>query len=69
LTERGVITYIPKRLQRLSKLLNSHTVSYDDLITEVIAMANKYDVYFQADDSLRNIQETDPEILLSESFN
>ena len=72
LAERGVITYIPKRLQRIQKDLTrsgKNKLSPTDALDEIIDMAKKYSPYFVAQESQMNEQETNAEIILSESFN
>lgn len=72
LAERGVITYIAKRLQRIQKDLRRTSgkarMTHDEAMAEIIAMAKKYAPYYMAEESLLNEQETDAEIILSESF-
>lgn len=71
LAERGVITYIPKRLQRIQKELirkGKNKISPTDALEEIIDMAKKYAPYFVAQESQMNVQETNAEIILSESF-
>lgn len=72
LAERGVITYIAKRLQRIQKDLRrtggKARMTHDEALAEIIAMAQKYAPYYMAEESLLNEQETDAEIILSESF-
>ena len=72
LAERGVITYIAKRLQRIQKDLRRTSgkarMTHDEALAEIIAMAKKYAPYYMAEESLLNEQETDAEIILSESF-
>lgn len=72
LAERGVITYIPKRLQRIQKDLRRTSgkarMTHDEALAEIIEMAKKYSPYFMAQESQLNEQETNAEIILSESF-
>ena len=72
LAERGVITYIPKRLQRIQKNLRRSggkaRMTHDEALAEIIEMAKKYSPYFMAQESQLNEQETNAEIILSESF-
>jgi len=72
LAERGVITYIAKRLQRMQKDLRrsggKSRMTHDEALTEIIEMANKYAPYYTAEESIANEQEGDAEIILSESF-
>ena len=73
LAERGVITYIAKRLQRIQKNLRrvggKARMTHDEAFAEIIDMAKKYAPYYTAQESLLNEQETNAEIILSESFN
>ena len=72
LAERGVITYIPKRLQRIQKNLRRTSgksrMTHDEALAEIIEMAKKYSAYYMAQESQLNEQETNAEIILSESF-
>lgn len=72
LAERGVITYIAKRLQRIQKDLRRTSgkarMTHDEALAEIIEMAKKYAPYYIAEESLMNEQETEAEIILSESF-
>ena len=72
LAERGVITYIPKRLQRIQKDLRRTSgkarMTHDEALAEIIEMAKKYSTYYMAQESQLNEQETNAEIILSESF-
>lgn len=72
LAERGVITYIAKRLQRIQKDLRRVSgkarMTHDEALAEIIEMAQKYAPYYMAEASLLNEKETDAEIILSESF-
>ena len=72
LAERGVITYIAKRLQRIQKDLRRTSgkarMTHDEALAEIIEMAKKYAPYYMAEESLLNEQEGDAEIILSESF-
>lgn len=72
LVERGVITYIAKRLQRIQKNLRrtggKARMTYDEAFSEIITMAQKYAPYYIAEEAMLNQQETDAEIILSESF-
>ncbi len=72
LAERGVITYIAKRLQRIQKDLKrggKGRMTHDEAFEEIIQMAKKYSPYYMAEEALLNEQETEAEIILSESFN
>lgn len=71
LAERGVITYISKRLQRIQKELKKSGKSrmkHDEAMTEIVQMAKKYAPYYMAEETLLKAQESDAEIILSESF-
>lgn len=72
LTERGVITYIAKRLQRIQKNLRrtggKARMTHDEALSEIIEMAKKYAPYYMAEEALINEKETEAEIILSESF-
>ena len=72
LVERGVITYIAKRLQRIQKNLRRSggkvRMTHDEAFSEIITMAQKYAPYYIAEETMLNQQETDAEIILSESF-
>ncbi|MCD8202911.1 MAG: SWF/SNF helicase family protein, partial [Prevotella sp.] len=72
LVERGVITYIAKRLQHIQKKLRSADpkthITHDEALAEIIEMAQKYDSYYTSEGELQNEQETNAEIILSESF-
>lgn len=72
LAERGVINYIPKRLQRIQKDLRRTSgksrMTHDEALAEIIEMAKKYSAYYMAQESQLNEQESNAEIILSESF-
>ena len=72
LAERGVITYISKRLQRIQKDLRSFSVkarmTHDEALNEIIQMANKYAPYYMAEAEMLKQIESEAEIILSESF-
>jgi helicase, SNF2/RAD54 family len=72
LVERGVITYIAKRLQRIQKNLRrtggKSRMTHDEAFSEIITMAQKYAPYYIAEETMLNQQEADAEIILSESF-
>lgn len=72
LAERGVITYIAKRLQRIQKDLRRVSgkarMTHDEALAEIIEMAKKYAPYYMAEEALLNEKESDAEIMLSESF-
>ena len=66
LAERGVITYIAKRLQRIQKDLRRVSgkarMTHDEALTEIIEMAKKYAPYYMAEEALLNEKESDAEI-------
>ena len=71
LVERGTITLIAKRLQRIQKDLQRQGASrakltFDDAKKQVLEMANKYNTYYR--ESQRAEEETAAIIILSESF-
>ena len=72
LAERGVITYIAKRLQRIQKDLRRVSgkarMTHDEALAEIIEMAKKYAPYYMVEEALLNEKETEAEIILSESF-
>lgn len=72
LVERGVITYIAKRLQRIHKDLgrteSKAGITYEEALGEVVEMAKKYAPYYIAKEAMINEQETTAKIILSESF-
>jgi superfamily II DNA/RNA helicase len=71
LTERGTITYIGKRLQRIQKDLQRQggskaKLTFDEALKQVLEMANRYNAYYR--DTQHADEETDAVIILSESF-
>lgn len=71
LAERGTITYIAKRLQRIQKELQRQggrtaKMDRDEAIKQVIDMANHYNAYYR--DSQKTEDESEAMIILSESF-
>ena len=70
LAERGTITYIPKRLQRIQKDLQRTSgkvrMTIQDALPQVIDMANKYNAYYR--EAQKAEEETEATIILSESF-
>ena len=70
LAERGTITYIAKRLQRIQKELQRTNgkvrMTIYDALPQVIDMANKYNAYYR--EAQKAEEETDATIILSESF-
>lgn len=43
-------------------------MTHDEALTEIIQMAKKYAPYYMAEETLLKAQESDAEIILSESF-
>ncbi len=68
LAKDGVITYIPKQLQRMSRKLRQGTLTHDDALDEILTMAKKYSNYYVAEEERRRRPESAPRIILSESF-
>ena len=70
LVERGTITDIAKRLQRIQKDLQRPggkvKITVDEAKAEIKAMANKYNAYYR--DTQHAEEESDATIILSESF-
>ncbi len=71
LAERGTITYIGKRLQRIQKDLQRKggkvKMTAQDALKEVLLMADKYNAYYR--DTRHVEEETEAIIILTESFN
>ena len=68
LAERGVITIIAKRLQRMAKEMQRGKLKHDDALSQIIDMAKKYNAYYLSAEDLKHESETEAEIILSESF-
>lgn len=68
LAERGVITIIAKRLQRMTKEMQRGKLSHDEALSQIIEMAKKYNAYFLSAEELKHETETEAQIILSESF-
>ena len=71
LAQRGTITYIAQRLQRIQKDLQRQggskaKITFDDALKQVLNMANHYSAYYR--DTQHPVEETDATIILSESF-
>ena len=71
LTERGTITLIAKRLQRIQKDLmrqggSKAKMTFDEALKQVLMMADKYNAYYR--DTQKAEEESEPTIILSESF-
>ena len=68
LAERGVITVIAKRLQRMQKEMTRGILKHDDALSQIIDMAKKYNAYYLSNEELKHETETEADIILSESF-
>ena len=68
LAERGVITVIAKRLQRMQKEMTRGKLMHDDALSQIIDMAKKYNAYYLSNEELKHETETEADIILSESF-
>ena len=68
LAERGVITVIAKRLQRMQKDMQRGKLHRDEALSQIIEMAKKYNAYFLSAEELKHETETEAQIILSESF-
>lgn len=68
LAERGVITSIAKRLQRMQKDMQRGKLLQDDALSQIIEMAKKYNAYYLSAEELKHETETEAQIILSESF-
>ncbi len=71
LAERGTITYIAKRLQRIQKDLQRQggskaKITFEDALKQVLEMANHYNAYYR--DTQHGEEESEAVIILSESF-
>ena len=70
LAERGTITYIAKRLQRIQKDLQRQggkaKMDFDEALKQVLDMANHYNAYYR--DTQQAEEESAATIILSESF-
>ena len=71
LAERGTITYIAKRLQRIQKDLQRQggskaKLTFNDALKQVLEMANRYNAYYR--ETQKMDEESDAAIILSESF-
>jgi superfamily II DNA/RNA helicase len=71
LAERGTITYIAKRLQRIQKDLQRQggskaKMNFDEALKQVLDMANHYNAYYR--DTQQAEEESAATIILSESF-
>lgn len=68
LVEQGVITSIAMKLQKMARLLTAGKLNRDTAVADILAMAVKYEPYYQSDAERKKKDETTPEIILSESF-
>ena len=68
LAERGVITIIAKRLQRMQKEMQRGKLHRDDALSQIINMAKKYNAYYLSAEDLKHETESEAQIILSESF-
>ncbi len=68
LAERGVITHIARRLERIQKDLRRKKVVQEEAWEEILEMATEYAPYYLAEEALCNEKESGAEIILSESF-
>lgn len=68
LAEKGVITTIAKRLQKMAKQLKNGTISQEIALEEIVQMAKKYNAYYVSETDDETKQETEATIILSESF-
>ena len=68
LAERGVITVIAKRLQRMQKDMQRGKLHRDEALSQIIDMAKKYNAYYLSAEELKHETETEAQIILSESF-
>lgn len=68
LVERGVISDIAKRLQRMQKDLVRKKIGRDEALEGIKTMAKKYNAYYLNSEELRRETETEADIILSESF-
>lgn len=68
LAERGVITIIAQRLQRMQKDMQRGKLHHDEALGEIIDMAKKYNAYYLSAEELKHETETEANIILSESF-
>ena len=68
LAERGVITIIAKRLQRMQKEMQRGKLHRDEALSQIIDMAKKYNAYYLSAEELKHETETEANIILSESF-
>ena len=68
LAERGVITVIAKRLQRMQKEMQRGKLKRDEALSQIIEMAKKYNAYYLSAEEMKHETETEAQIILSESF-
>ncbi|MCF0186417.1 MAG: SNF2/RAD54 family helicase, partial [Bacteroidaceae bacterium] len=68
LAERGVITVIAQKLQRMQKDMQRGKLHRDEALSQIIDMAKKYNAYYLSTEELKHETETEAKIILSESF-
>lgn len=68
LVERGVITSIAMKLQRMARLLSKGKTDVGNPIERICDMAAKYEPYYQSESDSKKKEESVPDIILSESF-
>ena len=68
LVERGVITSIAMKLQRMARLLSKGKTEVGNPVENICNMATKYEPYYQSESDSKKTEESAPEIILSESF-
>ena len=68
LVERGVITSIAMKLQRMARLLSKGKTDVGNPVENICNMATKYEPYYQSESDSKKTEESAPEIILSESF-
>src|SRR5574344_1627255 len=70
ITDRGIITSIPKKLSRIARSFKNRSMTYTDMYSQVIELAKKYNSYYMTDKvEQKNKEENSASIILSESFN
>ena len=68
LLQRGAIAALAKTLQRLGAALRRNGKGHDAAKAEILALARRYDAYYLSDEALRQQEETDVGVILSETF-
>lgn len=69
LVERGVITSIGRRLQRMHKDVGRGILTRDDALAEVASIAQRYSPYYRSAEEMGRQEESAADIILTESFN